>query len=158
MFFRMAKFSWEELAFVDALITHELIDSPNITSHKIFTPICVPNVQESTLYRDLKNDYSWCLNRFEFRSLRDNYKFDDKRPFTSFGLFAKNNIKRGERLSDVTGFLAYLPKSSVISGINDFSNISGYFSGSQPSVMDKSSIVKMSESIERLSISHWLGR
>ena len=130
----MIKFSWEELAFVDALITHELIDSPSITSHKVFTPIVIPNVQESLLYRDLENDYSWCLGRFEFRPFRKNFK-SDTRSFTSFGLFAKTDLKSGERLSDVIGFLAYLPNSSVIPGVNDFSNISGHFSGSKNMLM-----------------------
>ena len=130
----MMKFSWEELAFVDALITYELIDSPSITSHKVFTPIVIPNVQESLLYRYLKNDYSWCLDRFEFRPFQMNYK-SDARSFTSFGLFAKTDLKSGERLSDVRGFLAYLPNSSVIPGVNDFSNISGHFSGSKNMLM-----------------------
>ena len=130
----MVKFSWEELAFVDALITHEFIDSPSISSHKVFTPIVIPNVQESLLYRDLKNDYSWCLSRFVFRHFRLNYT-SDARSFTSFGPFAKTDLKSGERLSDVIGFLAYLPNSSVIPGVNDFSNISGHFSGSKNLVM-----------------------
>ena len=117
------KLSWKDLARIDAKLTAEFFDGELIRTHKV--PIEDDTDHSSGLEKQWENkmraDYLSFSEFFELRPLTDSFSKDSQH--SSLGVFSKINLKKNEILKGLTGFLAPMPQSSIVPGLNDVSII-----------------------------------
>ena len=112
--------AWTDLAQVDAVLTAELLDNGNVQTHKI--PSVGPTVCESNrkkLESLMRRDYLNFLENFDLQPGKKSFSKDAAH--TSLGVFAKKKFIFNEILFGLTGFLAPMPSSEIIAGVNDVS-------------------------------------
>ena len=112
--------AWTDLAQVDAVLTAELLDNRNVQTHKI--PSVGPTVCESNrkkLESLMRRDYLNFLENFDLQPGKKSFSKDAAH--TSLGVFAKKKFIFNEILFGLTGFLAPMPSSEIITGVKDVS-------------------------------------
>ena len=117
------KLSWKDLARIYAKLTAEFFDGELIRTHKV--PIEDDTDHSSGLEKQWENkmraDYFSFSEFFEVRPLTDYFSKDSQH--SSLGVFSKINLKKNEIVKGLTGFLAPMPQSSIVPGLNDVSII-----------------------------------
>ena len=115
------KLPWKTLARIDSRLLGKYVDSEGVEAHKIHcdeekTQLCnVAKLVESFL----DDQYQKSLRIVSY----DLVNYIPSQAFSQLGLFAKKEVKRGNLVEGISGFLSELPDSEHIAGVNDFSLI-----------------------------------
>ena len=116
--------NWKDLARIDGLLTRRFVDSEKNNSHKIAVEVTPdmptrPELEKSELYQKVEKSYEMLKNIVDIKPLWGNYSRDGG--FVSYGVFAKNLLPAGCRITFLSGFLAPISVADITDGENDFS-------------------------------------
>ena len=111
--------NWKQLAKIDSELTKKWVDGTNFSSHKIVVSV----------ERDERSDDEVFLHGFldgEYgkSKLSVDYKTVSYLPsgnFQQIGLFAKQNVEKGDTINGIIGFLVEITDDEIVPGFNDVS-------------------------------------
>ena len=116
--------TWKQLAFNDALVTHDVLDQSDFVSHNLFAPNLFLNSPEGFFFQiffriffglpeKIKPFVLWRRNNLTTRKSR------------AFGVFAKKETQPGEDVHGLVLFVPHIPSRVLYSNGKDFSRKSG---------------------------------
>ena len=114
-------FHWRELSFADSKSTAAALDTTELKTRKVPDRLCTANSRSLALADRMISDYLKAFDFVEFKPLDANYSRDKKSKFSSLGVFAKQDLPFGKKISGVVGYLSVIARRDIEPNVNDFS-------------------------------------